>query len=81
MAGEYQVVKSIIEYSLPRLVGWSTFMDHALERSISDSVNNADSGGGGGSGPYGGGSGSGGSSSSSSSSPFSRGGPRGSVPF
>jgi hypothetical protein len=74
MAGEYQVLKSIIEYSLPRLVGWSTFMDHALERSISDSVNNnADSGGGGGgSGPYGGGSG---------SSPFSRGGPRGSVPF
>lgn len=34
MAGEYQVVKSIIEYSIPRLVGWSTMLDSAMEEAI-----------------------------------------------
>ena len=35
MSGEYQVIKSIITYSLPRLVGWSTMLDHSIEQSFS----------------------------------------------
>jgi hypothetical protein len=39
MAGEYQVVKSIIEYSIPRLVGWTTMLDSAIEEAISGASN------------------------------------------
>ena len=39
MAGEYQVVKSIIEYSIPRLAGWAPLMEHAIEKSILDRIN------------------------------------------
>jgi hypothetical protein len=39
MAGEYQVVKSIIEYSIPSLVGWSTMLDSAMEEAINGASN------------------------------------------
>jgi hypothetical protein len=39
MAGEYQVVKSIIEYTIPRLVGWSTMLDSAMEEAINGASN------------------------------------------
>jgi hypothetical protein len=56
MAGEYQVVKSIMEYSMPRLIGWSTMLDHAIEKSVMDQINSGGGGGGGGgSTSYGGG--------------------------
>ena len=32
--GEYQVIRSIIEYSMPRLVGWTSLMDHSIEQSF-----------------------------------------------
>jgi hypothetical protein len=54
MAGEYQVVKSIMEYSIPRLIGWSTMLDHAIEKSVMDQIKSG-GGGGGGSNSYGGG--------------------------
>lgn len=34
MVGEYQVIKSIIEYSMPRLVGWVPMMDHSISQSF-----------------------------------------------
>jgi hypothetical protein len=34
MLGEYHVVRSIIQYSIPRLIGWSTMMDHAMEQAL-----------------------------------------------
>ena len=33
-AGEFQVIKSIAEYSIPRVVGWCAAMDNAVDRSI-----------------------------------------------
>ena len=46
--GEYQVIHSLIQSSLPHLVGWTTMMELAMQRSISDSLNNSGAGGGGG---------------------------------
>lgn len=34
MAGEYQVVKSLFEHSIPRLTGWAPMMDYALEKAM-----------------------------------------------
>mmetsp|Transcript_59750 Transcript_59750/g.172434 ORF Transcript_59750/g.172434 Transcript_59750/m.172434 type:complete len:260 (-) Transcript_59750:88-867(-) len=33
-AGEVQVVQSIVEYSLPRLTGWSHLLDHSMEQAF-----------------------------------------------
>ena len=38
MVGEYQVLRSIIEYSIPKLVGWSTMFDRNVEQAVSKSV-------------------------------------------
>ena len=51
MIGEYQVLRSILEYSIPRLVGWSTMFDRNIEQAINRSLqggNNYRGGGGGG---------------------------------
>ena len=40
MAGEYQVIRSIFEYSMPRLVGWSTMMDTAMETALANASQN-----------------------------------------
>jgi hypothetical protein len=34
MLGEYHVLRSIVEYSLPRLVGWANMLDASMEQSI-----------------------------------------------
>ena len=54
MVGEYQVLRSIIEYSIPKLIGWSTMFDRNIEQAIAKSVTpqgnsggNSGSGGGG----------------------------------
>jgi len=41
MVGEYKVFRSIIEYSIPKLVGWSTMFDRNVEQAVSKSVQNA----------------------------------------
>ena len=33
-AGEFQVILSILEYSIPRLTGWSIMFEHAMESSV-----------------------------------------------
>lgn len=38
MVGEYHVLRSIVEYSLPRLIGWSAKMEASLEQSIDKAV-------------------------------------------
>lgn len=38
MVGEFQVLRSIIEYSIPKLVGWSTMFDRNIEQAVSKSV-------------------------------------------
>lgn len=38
MVGEFQVLRSIIEYSIPKLVGWSTMFDRNVEQAVSKSV-------------------------------------------
>jgi len=50
MVGEYRVLRSIIEYSIPKLIGWSTMFDKNIEQSITKSVNAQQQGGGGGGG-------------------------------
>ncbi len=54
MVGEYKVFRSIIEYSIPKLVGWSTMFDRNVEQAVSKSVQNAGSqrGGHGGGSPH-----------------------------
>jgi hypothetical protein len=37
-AGEYQVIHSIIQSSLPTLVGWSTCLDVAMQHSITYAI-------------------------------------------
>jgi hypothetical protein len=49
MVGEYQVLRSIIEYSLPKLVGWSTMFDRNVEQAVNKSVQGHQRGYGGGS--------------------------------
>lgn len=34
LAGESQVLQSIMEYSIPRLTGWSTMMDHSMDNAF-----------------------------------------------
>jgi len=34
MVGEYNVLRSIIEYSIPKLVGWSTMLDANIEQAV-----------------------------------------------
>jgi hypothetical protein len=48
MVGEYRVLRSIIEYSIPKLIGWSTMFDKNIEQSITKSINTQQGGGGGG---------------------------------
>jgi hypothetical protein len=57
MAGESQVIQSIMEYSLPRLTGWPTMMDYSIENALSSATipnphnySGAQGGGGGGGG-------------------------------
>mmetsp|Transcript_16058 Transcript_16058/g.28866 ORF Transcript_16058/g.28866 Transcript_16058/m.28866 type:complete len:151 (+) Transcript_16058:3-455(+) len=38
MVGEVHVLKSIVQYSLPRLTGWSDMMDHSMEEAIRKST-------------------------------------------
>jgi hypothetical protein len=38
MVGEYQVLRSIIEYSIPKLVGWSTMFDRDIEQAVDKSI-------------------------------------------
>jgi hypothetical protein len=38
MAGESQVIQSIMEYSLPRLTGWPTMMDYSIENTLSSAA-------------------------------------------
>lgn len=45
--GEYQVIHSLIQTSLPHLVGWTTMMELALSRSVSDSLQQGGAGSGG----------------------------------
>ena len=40
MVGEYKVLRTIIEYSIPKLVGWSTMFDRNVEQAASKSVGN-----------------------------------------
>lgn len=40
MVGEYHVLRSIIQYSLPKLVGWSTMFDQNIEHAVAKSVEN-----------------------------------------
>jgi hypothetical protein len=54
MVGEYQVLRSIIEYSIPKLVGWSTMFDRNMEQAVAKSVQGGSNQRGGGG--YGGGS-------------------------
>jgi hypothetical protein len=52
MFGEYHVMKSIIQYSIPHLIGWSTMMDHSMEQALNKAIagnsRGGSSGGGGG---------------------------------
>ncbi|CAJ1942098.1 unnamed protein product [Cylindrotheca closterium] len=41
MAGEFQVLKSIMEHSIPRLVGWAQMMDRSAEDLVSAAGNNS----------------------------------------
>jgi len=54
MVGEYQVLRSIIEYSIPKLVGWSTMFDRNIEQAVAKSVKGGGNqrGGYGGSSPH-----------------------------
>jgi len=57
MVGEYRVLRSIIESSIPKLVGWSTMLDRSIEQAVAKSVEGGGrQRGGGGGGRYGGGS-------------------------
>ena len=38
MVGEYQVLRSVVEYSLPRLTGWSIMLDNAMEQSVQKAI-------------------------------------------
>lgn len=49
MVGEYKVLRTIIEYSIPKLVGWSTMFDRNVEQAVSKSVGNQRGGHSGGS--------------------------------
>ncbi len=49
MVGEYKVLRTIIEYSIPKLVGWSTMFDRNVEQAASRSVGNQQGGYSGGS--------------------------------
>ncbi|KAL3906105.1 MAG: hypothetical protein SGILL_009409 [Bacillariaceae sp.] len=40
MMGEYHVLRSIVEYSLPRLIGWSSGLDSLIEQSIEKTTAN-----------------------------------------
>ena len=48
MPGELRVIQSIIETSLPQLVGWTMQMDVAVQRALLNSANDANRYGGGG---------------------------------
>ena len=64
--GEYYVLRSIIEHSIPHLIGWSTMLEHNMEQAVlksargsgnynntnynTNNYNNNRGGGGGGSG-------------------------------
>jgi Whirly transcription factor len=52
MVGETQVVQSIMDYSLPRLSGWATLLDHSMEHAFVEAttVTNPHNYGGGGGG-------------------------------
>ena len=52
MVGESQVVQSIMEYSLPRLAGWTSLLDQSIEQAFvaATSVTNPHNYGGGGGG-------------------------------
>jgi len=56
MIGEYHVLRSILEESIPKLVGWTTMFDRNIEQAIAKSLQGS-SGGGGGGGNYRGGGG------------------------
>jgi hypothetical protein len=49
MVGEYRVLRSIMEYSIPKLIGWSTMFDRNIEQAITKSINMSTQQGGGGS--------------------------------
>lgn len=38
MVGEYHVLRSIVEYSLPRLIGWSPGLDALIDQSVEKST-------------------------------------------
>ena len=38
MVGEYQVVRSIFQYSMPRLIGWSTMMDVTMDNAFNNTT-------------------------------------------
>jgi hypothetical protein len=47
MVGEFHVLRSIIEYSIPKLIGWSTMLDASVEQAVEKSTqgNNQNYGG------------------------------------
>lgn len=45
LAGEWRVLQSLIEYSLPRLTGWATQLDYGLQQKLMMSSNNSGDGG------------------------------------
>jgi hypothetical protein len=51
------VVRSIVEYSIPRLIGWTVMIDHSLEQAVEASLSGSSTSSQGGSynGPSGGG--------------------------
>jgi len=73
MIGEYQVLRSILESSIPKLVGWTTMFDRNIEQAIAKSVQGGGNGNGGGSGSGGNynnrGGGGGGSNANTANSP------------
>lgn len=38
MVGEYHVLRSIVEYSIPRLTGWAPMMEHSLQQALQQST-------------------------------------------
>lgn len=41
MVGEFHVVRSIIQYSIPKLIGWSPMLDAFVDQAVEKSTQNS----------------------------------------
>jgi hypothetical protein len=61
MVGEYYVLRSIIDHTIPKLIGWSDSLDYSIQEAMNRGANNNNNNnphnyrqGGGGQGGFGG---------------------------